>query len=319
MQTKELKIGNVLLPSNVLLAPLAGYTNYAFRKTCLDYGAALAFTEMVSAKGLFYKSENTRELLYTVPEESPKAVQLFGNDPSVMEWAAKSEDIAPFDIIDVNMGCPVPKVYNNGEGSALLNDLPLAEKIIRAVKKSGKTVTVKFRIGVHKDKIVTEEFAKMCEGAGADMITIHGRTRDQMYAGTPDYAQIAKAKQAVRIPVIANGGVLSAEDADVLLSNTGADGIMVARGALTNPHIFAEITHNPVPYNRKELVRRQTELLRTFADDRFTTVFMRKMAVFYLKGMRNAAQYKDRLFRCNTPQEVLSCSDEILACDELES
>ena len=242
---ERLKIGDTYIKNNILCAPLcaplAGYTDFAFRKLCYFFGAGLCFTEMVSAKGLKYNNEATRQLLYKDGSEPQTAAQLFGSDPAILREACESEYLKDFEIIDINMGCPVPKVFKNGEGSALLADMPRAEKIISACKKSGKKITVKFRIGLEKGKPFAAEFAKMCEGAGADMLTVHGRTRDMVYAGEPDYAQIAAAKNAVNIPVIANGGVFTREDAERMLEETGADGVMLARAAMYDPHVFAEI------------------------------------------------------------------------------
>ncbi|MDE7453970.1 MAG: tRNA-dihydrouridine synthase family protein, partial [Clostridia bacterium] len=190
MNLKSIEIGKLHTKNNVFLAPLAGYTNAVFREMCFDLGAGLTFTEMVSAKGLCYGSERTEELLF-VPKTYAgiKACQIFGNDPEIMRRACESEALKDFELIDINMGCPMPKIYNNGEGSALLNDLPLAEKIISACKKSGKEVSVKFRIGLDENRIISAEFAKLCEGAGADMICVHGRTRDKIYSGAVNYKE----------------------------------------------------------------------------------------------------------------------------------
>ena len=182
MKLRRIKIGPIETENNVFLAPLAGYTNYPFRRLCERYGAGLTFTEMVSAKGLKYGSENTKELLYTTPLETPRAAQLFGREPDVMRAACESEALAPFPVVDINMGCPVPKIYKNGEGSALLEAPELAEKIVAECVKSGKAVTVKFRVGVSGDKLVAEEFARRMEGAGASLLTVHGRTRDKYYS-----------------------------------------------------------------------------------------------------------------------------------------
>ncbi len=203
------------------MAPLAGYTNAPFRRLCRQNGAGLTFTEMVSAKGLCYKSEKTEALLAVLPDDDGiRACQLFGAEPSFMRRACESEALAPFQLVDINMGCPMPKIYKNGEGSALLGDMPLAQKIISECKKSGKLISVKFRIGLDGDNLIAAEFAKMCEGAGADLITVHGRTRDKIYAGGVNVQQIAAAKNAVKIPVIANGGVFSGQDAQTLLART---------------------------------------------------------------------------------------------------
>ena len=307
---KQIKIGNVTTRNNVFLAPLAGYTNYPFRKICSEFGAGLCFTEMVSAKGLKYGSENTKELLYTNADEGLTAVQIFGSDPEIMRMACESEDLAPFPIVDINMGCPVPKIYKNGEGSALLENPKLAEKIVQECVKSGKNITVKFRIGVDDKHIITEEFAKRMAGAGASLLTIHGRTKDKVYAGDVNFKEIEKAKKSVDIPVIANGGVFSLEDGQRLLQETGADGIMIARAALFNPQLFCEFS-GVNEGSRYEMFEKQLVMTRELYGERFTTVFMRKMAAFYVKGMRGAAVFKDRLFKSETPDEVLEIARQI--------
>lgn len=308
---RELEIAGLRLKNNVLLAPLAGYTNYPFRKMCAELGAGLTFTEMVSAKGLLYGSEETRRLLYC-EDESPKAAQIFGSDPAIMRAACESEDLAPFDLIDINMGCPMPKIVKNGEGSALLENLPLAEKVISECVKSGKRISVKLRIGVTDEKKIAAELARLCEGAGACMIAVHGRTRDKIYAGAPDYKEIAAAKNAVGIPVIANGGIWSEADAAEMLEKTGADGVMLARAALYRPHTFCEILHTePIPMGR--LFARQLAKTRELYGERFATVFMRKMAAFYVKGTRDAAEFKRRLFQAQTTDEVSAIAAEIFA------
>lgn len=307
---KPLKIGSVTTRNNVFLAPLAGYTNYPFRKICADYGAGLCFTEMVSAKGLKYGSENTKELLYTNADEGLTAAQIFGNDPEIMRAACESEELSAFPIVDINMGCPVPKIYKNGEGSALLENPALAEKIVKECVKSGKIITVKFRIGVSADKIVTEEFAKRMAGAGASLLTVHGRTKDKMYAGEVNFKEIAAAKNAVNVPVIANGGVFSLEEGEELMRKTGADGIMIARAALYDPQIFCAFS-DVKGGGRYEMFAKQLRLTRELLGERFTTVFMRKMAAFYVKGMRGAAAFKERLFKAENPDEVLSIARQI--------
>ncbi len=310
MSLKKIKISNLETDNNIFLAPLAGYTNAVFRKVCYDLGAGLTFTEMVSAKGLVYGSEKTKELL-AIPEgyAGIKACQIFGNDPEIMKTAAQSEDLALFDLIDINMGCPMPKIYNNGEGSALLNDLPLAGKIISAVKKSGKTVSVKFRIGLTEDKIISKEFAKMCEDAGADMICVHGRTRDKIYAGEVNFGAIAEAKMAVKIPVIANGGVFSGADAEKLMQKTGADGVAIARGAMYRPWIFAQIAGRE--YDAKTLVKKQLEDTAEMYGERFACVFMRKMIAFYLKSKPNSTALRVRLMQAPTTDAVKEILNEI--------
>ncbi len=301
----------MVCPNNVFLAPLAGYTNYPFRTMCVRLGAGLTFTEMVSAKGLAYGSEETKKLL-RCGGESPKAAQIFGSDPAIMRAACESEDLAPFDLIDINMGCPMPKIVSNGDGNALMENLPLAEKAIAACAKSGKRISVKFRIGVAPDRVIAAEFAKLCEGAGACMITVHGRTRDKLYAGAPDYAAIAAAKQAVSIPVIANGGIWSKGDMEKMTDRTGADGVMLARAALYRPQTFCDILGTQPPPMRELFFPQLDETLALYGE-RFAVVFMRKMAAFYCKGVKGAAEYKRRLFSADTVDALRAVADEVFS------
>lgn len=294
------RIGHLETPNNLFLAPLAGYTDFAFRSLCYSFGAGLCFTEMVSAKGLLYNNENTRALLHLAPDEKNTAVQLFGSDPDILRAACESEALAPFPLVDLNMGCPVPKVFKNGEGSALLANFPLAERIVSACKKSGKLVSVKFRIGLERGKTCAAEFAKLCAGAGADMLTVHGRTRDMYYSGEPDYAQIAAAKAAAGVPVIANGGVFTRADAEKMLDRTGADGVMLARAAMYDPHVFAHILTGEEEWDRGAVIRRQIADMLPFYGEKFTLVQMRKMTSFYIRGMRDCAARRKQLFACES-------------------
>ena len=304
MLLKKISIGGLKTPCNVFLAPLAGYSNAPFRELCSLSGAGLTFTEMVSAKGLCYDSAKTRGLL-AVPEHANgiKACQIFGHEPEYIRRAAESEDLSVFDLIDINMGCPVPKIYKNGDGCALMNDLKLSSKIISACKKSGKAVSVKFRTGIVRDKIIAEQFAAMCEDSGADMITVHGRTRDMMYSGAVDFKAIAAAKAAVSIPVIANGGIFTKEDADIIMAETGADGVMIARGALYNPWIFSEITGTP-PQDKLGSVMKQLAETEELYGERFALVYMRKMMAFYLKGKRGATALRQKLLQVGSIAEL---------------
>ena len=310
MRLTPVQVGNIQIENNVFLAPLAGYTNYPFRRICKRYGAGLCYTEMVSGKGLKYGSENTEELLYTDEEEGICAAQIFGSDPDILRAACEHEKMQPFPIVDINMGCPVPKIYKNGEGSALLEDPRLAENIVRECVKSGKIITVKFRIGITDKNLITTEFAKRMEGAGASLITVHGRTKEKIYAGEVNFQEIAAAKRAVKIPVNANGGVYSNEDAEKLMAETGADGVMVARAALFDPQIFCDLT-GKARTSRLKMFEDQLKWTEQVCDERFTVVFMRKMAAFYVKGTRGAAAFKERLFRAQTTEEILSIAREI--------
>ncbi len=305
---RPVEIAGMRCPNNVFLAPLAGYTDYPFRSAYLRLGAGLAFTEMVSAKGLHYGSEETKKLLYC-GNETPKAVQIFGSDPAIMREACESEALAPFDLVDVNMGCPMRKIVSNGEGSALMENFPLAEKVISECVKSGKRISVKFRTGLKKGDRLAAEFAKLCEGAGACMVTVHGRTRDMIYSGEPDYKEIARAKRAVKIPVFANGGIFSRADAERMMELTGADGIMIARAALCDLNIFNEITgRDPVPVLPEFL--RLVEEERSLNGEKFALVFTRKIAAFYLKGREGAAEKRRKFFEAKSTEEVVELARE---------
>lgn len=311
MLPKSVKIGSVATENNVFLAPLAGYTDFAFRSLCIDYGAGLTCTEMVSANGLLYNSRATKELLYTAPNEKIRCAQLFGSDPALMKEALLHEDLAPFDVVDVNMGCPVPKIFNNGAGSALLNDLPKAEKILSAMCSTGRNVTVKIRLGTERGKSVAVEFAKMAEGAGVKLIAVHGRYRPDYYAGEPDFGEIARVKNAVNIPVIANGGIFSRADAEMMMEKTGADGVMLARGALAKPCLFSEILGREYVFDLYAAVSRQLELLKTRFDDKRIAVNFRKVMPQYLKGVACDRRIRLAFTQVNSTAEILSLLKEV--------
>lgn len=304
MEIRKLRAGGILLPSNVFMAPLAGYTCYPFRIMAYALGAGLCFTEMSSANALKYQDRATRRLLLTTEKEPIKAVQLLGGNPAVMEQMAASELLSGFDILDINMGCPVPNVFKSGEGSALMLDKKRAARIIRGCKKSGKIVTVKCRTGIQKEHMFSAEFARMCEDAGADLITIHGRSRSMMYDGECCYDEIAQAKAAVSIPVIANGGIFSAKDADTMMERTGADGVMIARYALENPFIFSELTGKTIEKNTLQLLMEQLELTAQYYDETFTLAYIRKLASYAMKKKKGTKKYKERLFQCGSLEEL---------------
>ncbi len=313
MKLKSIKIGNYETENNLFLAPLAGFSDYAMRSICLSYGAGLTFTEMVSCKGLLYDNENTKNLLITAPNEKLKCVQIFGNDPEIMRRALESKHLEKFQIADINFGCPMPKIFNNGEGSCLMQNPALAEKIVSECKKSGKPVTCKIRTGLYDNKPLAVDFAKALEQGGADMITVHGRSREKIYAGEVNFDEIAEVKQSVKIPVIANGGVFTAEDADVLSDRTGADGVMIARGALENPWIFADILNIPHGNDKVELICRHIDMLKEHFNDERATVGFRKQLCLYIKGEKNSAAFKQAALKITNSDELKKAVREFFA------
>lgn len=318
MEIRPIRLGSLCLPTNILMAPLAGYTCYPFREIAYRLGAGLCFTEMVSANALKYQDKATKRLLFDGPcyeqkgsrewklyrNSNPRAVQLLGGVPAIMGEIARSELLEDFNIIDINMGCPVPNVFKSGEGCALMLDMPRASAIIRACKKSGKIVTVKCRTGIREDHMFTAEFARMCEDSGADMITVHGRTRSMMYDGTPHYEEIGQAKAAVSIPVIANGGITSVEDAGRVMRETGADGIMLGRYALENPFLFCELRGKEPPEDIFSLLMRQTRLCAKYYDETFTLHHMKKMISYAMKKRKGTKKYKEVLYRAGSLREL---------------
>ncbi len=258
----------------------------------------------MSCNALKYQDKATERLLFTTPEEKIKAAQILGANARIMEKMVRSEYFSEYDIIDINMGCPVPNVFKSGEGSALLANPKKAADIIKSCKKSGKVITVKCRIGIKEESLVAAEFAKICEDAGADMITIHGRTRDMMYNGTPYYDQIEQAKSAVQIPVIANGGIFSVEDAEKMMKNTGADGVMIARYALENPFIFSELTKREIKKSKCEILLEQIAMTSRYYDETFTLSYIKKIASYCMKKRKGTKKYKLLLHQAGNIEEL---------------
>lgn len=310
----KLKIGNVELDSPVALAPMAGVTDLPFRILCREQGCGLMCTEMVSAKALLYKNRNTKPLLETKPEERPVAVQLFGSDPEIMSEMALMLEEGPYDIIDVNMGCPVPKIVNNGEGSALMKNPKLAGEILSAMtRKLKKPVTVKFRKGFNDESVNAVEFAKMAEQSGAAAVAVHGRTREQFYSGKADWDIIRQVKEAVSIPVIGNGDIFTPQDAGRMMEETGCDGVMVARGAKGNPWIFRRIDHylktgevlpKPKPEEVKQMILRHAALLAEFKGEYTAMREMRKHVSWYTAGYPHSAALRNDINLVETMEEL---------------
>ena len=302
-----------------LLAPLAGYTDSSFRRICRDLGCGLSFTEMVSAKGLYYKNQNTEDLLKTDPLlEGPVGFQLFGHEEEMFENAAKELKDRPNVCFDINMGCPVPKVVKNFEGSAMLRTPELAEKCVKACASAGKPVSVKMRIGFDEKKDYVG-FARRMQDAGASFISVHGRTRSQFYSGKADWDAIKEIKEALTVPVVGNGDVFGAEDALRMLDYTGCDAVMIARGALGNPWIFREAnellakgTYSvPEKEEIKGLMAEHAKMLVDAKGEYSGIRQMRSHAGFYIKGIKGAAQVRARLNRSESFDELLSIIKEI--------
>ena len=304
----SLFIKNVELKSNVMLAPMAGYTDLAFRKMCKDFGAGLTFTEMVSAKALHYKNKKTEDLLFTLDDETPKAVQIFGHEPEIMAEACKNPLLDKFDVIDINMGCPAPKIFGNGDGSALMANIELAEQIIKAcVEATEKPITVKFRLGIDSNSVNAVMFAKMCERAGASAITVHGRTKVQMYAGEADYQVIKQVKDSVSIPVFANGDCRNREDYLKILQETHADGVMIGRGSFGNPEIFEEVITGEKPnVNKFEQIKFHYETLLKFYPEIYVAKYMRSHLAGYLSGKYKNSKILVELLKMENIKDILA-------------
>ncbi len=312
---KPLRIGSVTLENNLVLAPMAGVTDLPFRLLCKEQGAGLLCMEMVSAKALQYNNKNTEQMLEVDPAERPVSLQLFGSDPNCIAEMAKRIEDRPFDILDINMGCPVPKVVNNGDGSALMKDPKLAGEIMRKTASAiTKPVTVKIRRGFDEEHVNAVELAKIAEDAGIAAIAVHGRTREQYYSGRADWDIIAQVKEAVNIPVIGNGDILDARDVIKMAEQTGCDGFMIARGAQGNPWIFHQILHyfetgeligKPPMDQMAQLMLRHARMLIDFCGDEGRGIReFRKHAAWYTAGYPHSAKLRGRLGEICTYEDL---------------
>lgn len=311
-----MRIGNIELKNNLALAPMAGVTDFAFRSLCKEMGAGLVVTEMVSAKGLYYNDEKTSDLTHSHEDERPVALQIFGSDPDIMAQITRDNlnDRDDIDIIDINMGCPAPKIVKNGDGSALMKDLMLAGSVIDSVVKvSKKPVTVKFRMGWDHGSLNGEELARIAEANGAAALTIHARTREMFYAGEADWSYIARVKNAVSIPVIGNGDVFTPEEALAMIDRTGCDGVAIGRGAMGNPWIFRETIDllngktpkKPTLDEILQVCKRHLEMEISLKGPRVGVREMRKQLAWYLKGLRNSNEVKNRINTMTGPGEII--------------
>lgn len=319
-----MKIGNTELENPYILAPMAGVTDLPFRLLCKEQGAGLLCMEMISAKALQYKNKNTKALLSIHPQEYPVSLQLFGSDPDIISRMAKEIEELPFQILDINMGCPVPKVVKNGEGSALMNCPELVYEIVsKTVKAIQKPVTVKIRKGFDDAHVNAVEIAKIIEEAGAAAVAVHGRTREQYYSGKADWDIIRQVKEAVSIPVIGNGDVTSGEDALAMRKKTGCDGVMIGRGAQGNPWIFSELLQyektgsmpkRPDIDTIRNTMLRHAQLQIEFKGDYLGIREMRKHVAWYTKGLKGSAKLRDAINQVETYEEL-----QELLCEKLAS
>lgn len=317
-----MKIDNIILENPVFLAPMAGITDLPFRLICKEMGCGMVYTEMISSRGLYYRDKKTEKLLKIHPDEKPVALQIFGSDPDVMAKAAYMLNDRENAVLDINMGCPTPKIVKNKDGCALMRDIDLAGKIVKAVvKESIKPVTVKIRKGWDENNVNAVEFAKVMEQGGAKAITVHGRTREQFYSGKADWDIIKKVKEAVTVPVIGNGDIFTVEDGMKLLNEIKCDGIMVGRGSLGNPWLFKRLVHyiktgdllpEPTPEEKINMALKHLDSAIRHKGERVGIIEMKKHIAWYVKGLKNSASLRDRINKINHKSDLEKVLTEYL-------
>lgn len=317
-----MKIDNIILENPVFLAPMAGITDLPFRLICKEMGCGMVYTEMISSRGLYYGDKKTEKLLKIHPDEKPVALQIFGSVPDVMAKAAYMLNDRENAVLDINMGCPTPKIVKNKDGCALMRDIDLAGKIVKAVvKESIKPVTVKIRKGWDEINVNAVEFAKVMEQGGAKAITVHGRTREQFYSGKADWDIIKKVKEAVTVPVIGNGDIFTVEDGMKLLNEIKCDGIMVGRGSLGNPWLFKRLVHyiktgdllpEPTPEEKINMALKHLDSAIRHKGERVGIIEMRKHIAWYVKGLKNSASLRDRINKINHKSDLEKVLTEYL-------
>ncbi len=326
----KLKIGNIELNTNVVLAPMAGVTDITYRTICKEMGAGLVYTEMISAKGLYYQDRKTEDLMKINEKNRPVSIQIFGSDPDIMSYIVEKyiNDRNDIDIIDVNMGCPAPKIVKNGDGSYLMKTPDLAGKIINKIKRiAKKPVTAKIRSGWCIDSTNAAEFAKNLEFNGLDLVAVHGRSRDQFYTGKADYGIINEVKRAVKIPVVGNGDIFSPQDAVKMIEESSCDAVMIGRGILGNPWLIMNTVkilskdtnfYIPSPTDKINMIKRHASMLIDELDEKIAILEMRKFAAWYMKGMKNSSEIRGSINKITNLHELNKILDEYIEINGLK-